>query len=312
MAAKLTYYEILGVTRESSEKEITKAYRKKALKCHPDKNPDNKEAADLFLELSKALEVLTDPKAKAAYDAVLKAKERARLRTQALDAKRKKFKQDLEEKEDAARINKESDEIAAKNLQAEVERLREEGSKLLKEQQQFLREQLRKEMEIGQENSDTLIEDASPKLKVKWKSKKSDATNGGYSQDILESIFKKYGETSYVIVSSKKKGSAIVEFKCLGSARDALENEKGIADNPLQISWLGGMVSTTDANLASVSEATNATKEDTFEEKLKEPPTMPPRSTISDKDYESVVLMRLRQFEERKRLMQEMQENDEQ
>lgn len=73
--------------------QITKAYRKKALKCHPDKNPDNKEAAELFHELSKALEVLTDAKARAAYDAVLKAKEKARLRTQALDSKRKKFKQ---------------------------------------------------------------------------------------------------------------------------------------------------------------------------------------------------------------------------
>lgn len=50
-------------------------------------------AVELFHELCKALEVLTDPKAKAAYDAVLKAKEQARLRTQALDAKRKKFKQ---------------------------------------------------------------------------------------------------------------------------------------------------------------------------------------------------------------------------
>jgi len=48
---------------------------------------------ELFHELCKALEVLSDPKAKAAYDAVLKAKEQARLRTQALDAKRKKFKQ---------------------------------------------------------------------------------------------------------------------------------------------------------------------------------------------------------------------------
>ena len=48
---------------------------------------------ELFHELCKALEVLSDPKAKVAYDAVLKAKERARLRTQALDAKRKKFKQ---------------------------------------------------------------------------------------------------------------------------------------------------------------------------------------------------------------------------
>ena len=75
--------------------QITKAYRKKALKCHPDKNPDDPAAVELFHELSKALEVLTDVKAKAAYDAVLKAKERARLRTQALDAKRKKFKQGI-------------------------------------------------------------------------------------------------------------------------------------------------------------------------------------------------------------------------
>lgn len=52
-------------------------------------------AVNLFHELSKALEVLSDPKAKAAYDAVLKAKERARLRTQALDEKRKKFKQGI-------------------------------------------------------------------------------------------------------------------------------------------------------------------------------------------------------------------------
>ena len=50
---------------------------------------------ELFHELSKALEILSDPKAKAAYDAVLRAKERARLRTQALDVKRKKFKQGI-------------------------------------------------------------------------------------------------------------------------------------------------------------------------------------------------------------------------
>lgn len=54
-------------------------------------SPDLFPAA-LFHKLSKALEVLSDPKAKAAFDAVLKAKERAKLRTHALDAKRKKFK----------------------------------------------------------------------------------------------------------------------------------------------------------------------------------------------------------------------------
>jgi len=309
MAAKLTYYEILGVTRESSEREITKAYRKKALKCHPDKNPDNKEAVELFHELSKALEVLTDPKAKAAYDAVLKAKERARLRTQALDAKRKKFKQDLEEREDAARVNKENDEMAAKNLQAEIERLREEGSKLLQQQQELLKEQLKKEREAGVDN--TTSEDRTPKLKVRWKSKKSDVTNGGYSQEMLQSMFEKYGELGYVLVSSKKKGSAIVEFRSFASAKLALENELGMPDNPLKITWLEGTSTSADTNSESFPEASNSTRKNTVEAKPSETP-YPTESTISDKDYESVVLMKLRQFEERKRLIREMQEDDEQ
>ncbi|CAH3150148.1 unnamed protein product [Porites evermanni] len=309
MADKLTYYEILGVSRDSSEKEITKAYRKKALKCHPDKNPDDPAAVELFHELSKALEVLTDLKAKAAYDAVLKAKERARLRTQALDAKRKKFKQDLEQREDAARVNKENDEMAAKNLQAEIERLREEGSKLLQEQQELLKQQLNKEKEGSLDK--TSNQDVAPKLKVRWKSKKSDLLNGGYSQELLQSLFEKYGEVSYVIVSSKKKGSAIVEFKSLSSAKVALENEQGTSDNPLKISWLEVPTSATDkANSETVPEASNSAKEAMVESKLNEPPC-PSESTISDKDYESIVLMKLRQFEERKRLIKEMQEEDE-
>ncbi|XP_058947134.2 dnaJ homolog subfamily C member 17 isoform X2 [Pocillopora verrucosa] len=246
MADKLTYYEILGVSKESSLKEIAKAYRKKALKCHPDKNPDNPQALELFHELSKALEVLSDPKAKAAYDAVLKAKEQARLRTQALDAKRKKFKQDLEAREDAAKTEKESDEIAAKNLEAEINRLREEGSKLLKEQQELLRDQLKKEVECDKDSK--IYQDVTPKLKVRWKSKKSDLTNGGYTQEMIRSLFEKYGEVSYVIVSSNKKGSAVAEFTSMASAKLAVENEHGIPDNPLQISWLDGEPSSNDAS----------------------------------------------------------------
>lgn len=312
MADKMTYYEVLGVNRDSSIKEIAKAFRKKSLKCHPDKNPDNPEAVELFHELCKALEVLTDPKAKAAYDAVLKAKEQARLRTQALDAKRKKFKQDLEQREDSAKNEKENEEMAAKNLQAEIERLREEGSKLLKEQQEILKAQLRKEMESGQD--ETKSEEATPKLKVRWKSKKSDVTNGGYSQGMLQSLFEKYGEVSYVIVSSKKNGSAVVELKSVASAKLALENECGIPGNPLKISWLEGFSSETDVKSETVFEHSDSTRITSggaaVESKLPEP-SFSSDSTISDKDYESVVLMKLRQFEERKRLIKEMQEDDE-
>jgi molecular chaperone DnaJ len=66
--AKRDYYEVLGVSKGASEQELKKAYRRIAMKCHPDRNPDDKTAEDKFKEASEAYEVLTDPNKRAAYD----------------------------------------------------------------------------------------------------------------------------------------------------------------------------------------------------------------------------------------------------
>lgn len=65
---KRDYYEILGVSKSASASEMKQAYRKLALKWHPDRNPNNKEAETKFKEINQAYEVLGDPKKKEAYD----------------------------------------------------------------------------------------------------------------------------------------------------------------------------------------------------------------------------------------------------
>ncbi|RXN35029.1 dnaJ -like protein [Labeo rohita] len=164
---------------------IKKAYRQKALSCHPDKNPDNPKAAELFHQLSQALEVLTDAAAKAAYDKVRAAKKQAEERNRKLDDKRKKIKLDSST--------------------------------------------------VHQGNSNV-----TPKLKLKWKCKKDDASNAGYSHECLQNLFQKYGDVLNVLISSKKKGSAVVEFASAKAADLAFKNESGLTGNPLKITWLEG------------------------------------------------------------------------
>ena len=66
--AKRDYYDVLGVGKNADAVEIKKAYRKKAVQYHPDKNPDDKKAEGQFKEVGEAFEVLSDDQKRAEYD----------------------------------------------------------------------------------------------------------------------------------------------------------------------------------------------------------------------------------------------------
>lgn len=68
--AKRDYYEVLGVSKGASETEIKKAFRRKAMDLHPDRNQDDPKAESQFKEINEAYEILKDGNKKAAYDRV--------------------------------------------------------------------------------------------------------------------------------------------------------------------------------------------------------------------------------------------------
>ena len=287
----LDLYALLEVEPDADAKTIKKSYRKKALTCHPDKNPDNKQAVELFHQLSDALEVLSDEKTRAAYDNLLKARKAAELRIRQLDGKRRKLRDDLEERERNAKIEETISKVTEEEkLAKEIERLRKEGSRLLEEEQDLMKQQIREEQQrtTGQGKTPTTNSSSHPKIKVKWDKKSSCQ----YSKDQLEKILSKYGNVTAIVMSEKKGGSALVEFDSITAAKMAVNIETGFPENKLKIKGLWEEVTEQTSNQNTNSSTTND------------------NSTGLNRDFESLVMRKLRQEEERKRLIQQMMEED--
>lgn len=124
MAAKttfeqyVTYHELLEIPVGADDAAVNKAYRKKALELHPDKNRDNPKAAELFDSVKKASEVILDEALRTEFARRLEAKRQADARFKELDAARQKQRTDLEQREAAAkaaapvkRVDKAADEM---------------------------------------------------------------------------------------------------------------------------------------------------------------------------------------------------------
>mmetsp|Transcript_10771 Transcript_10771/g.33207 ORF Transcript_10771/g.33207 Transcript_10771/m.33207 type:complete len:401 (+) Transcript_10771:50-1252(+) len=137
------FYAVLGVEPAASKEEILRAYRKRSLSVHPDryKGSDPEGAIEQFHKLTQAKEILEDEKARAAFDNVLRAKVAHAARQEAQEGGRRRMREDLEQREEAAKRGRqggptpaeeerqrEAIEAAARaELQREIERLRRTG-----------------------------------------------------------------------------------------------------------------------------------------------------------------------------------------
>ena len=296
-------YDLLGVSHESTFKDIQKAYRKKALKYHPDKNPDP-AAHKVFLKLTQVLNLLLDVTSRANYDTVLQARAAAKLRTQKLDAKRRKLKEALETREQTGSVW--AERAAEQQLKDMIKKLQAEGEDLVKMEE----EKMRLDMDY---KSSIIIADKAT-IKLKWKCPKADQTNGGYSDAVLRNILVHYGPVGDIIISKKRNGSAIAVYDSISAAKVCIQNEKGLKDCPLKIS----MVHSTDEQINDVSREVKTHQVNATSQKFKSFPcfgSFPENSSdgISakqDRDYESLTMMRLRQAEERRLLIEKLKNKE--
>ncbi|VDK75244.1 unnamed protein product [Onchocerca ochengi] len=225
-------YELLDLKPECTDTQIVKAFRKAALKWHPDKNPNRKQAAqEMFLKISKAFELLSDASARAAYDHVLAARTAHSVyiqrRQKNESEKRRKLREELERRE-ANVLNAQHDEEKAKReLEKEIERLRKEGSKLLQHERENIEREIHKNATVEEQNDDKRL----ARYKLRWKRENNRCD---YDEDDFRELFSKYGHISDIIVSSGNKGMAILEFDELLDM-DGVEKETGKPDVPITV-----------------------------------------------------------------------------
>jgi len=210
------FYELLGVAFDAQETAIKKAYRKASIKYHPDKNPDNKDAADRFIYLGWARDILLDAKLKGEYDRARTRRREKVLQDELLDGRRRQMKQDLERREregkdftQSLKRKRAEDMSEAEKREQEIQRLAEDGKRRRKEAQERLEKKRKEEDEasiIASPEPAATKPGATSEIErtVKIRFQRDDTTQD-WDKNKLQSMFAKYGKIDSVVMGKDKK-----------------------------------------------------------------------------------------------------------
>ncbi len=141
------FYDLLGVAFETSQKDIDRAWRRTALKYHPDKVGNDPVAKEKFHLAQIGYDLLSDPASKALYDNARSARLQRKRQNDLFEGRRRQMKDDLEARERGVKRPREEDEGDEEKLQREIRRLAEDGKRRRKEREDALRKELQKESE---------------------------------------------------------------------------------------------------------------------------------------------------------------------
>ncbi|KAF3680250.1 putative casein kinase II subunit beta-4-like, partial [Capsicum annuum] len=219
-----------------SEKDISKAYKKKALELHPDKRRDDPNAHLNFQNLKTSYEILKDEKARKLFDDLLRVKREKIRRQSQQDLKRRKMMSDLDAREraafspDASVLDREEEELIARKLKEEIARIRARHSKKVSTPIDPSQKEAHARANESAEGKGSSV-DREKMLKVSWEKIGED-----YTAQRLRDLFSEFGEVEDVVIkSSKKKGSALVVMSSKDAAKASCGKILGDLSNPLLV-----------------------------------------------------------------------------
>ncbi|KAI5368329.1 putative DnaJ domain, Chaperone J-domain superfamily [Septoria linicola] len=206
------FYELLGISPAAAETEIRRAYRKTALKYHPDKVGNDAAALEKFHLLQIAYDVLSDETVRQLYDNARRAREEKKERDQAYEGRRKNLKEELErrEREGVAGLKRKREENQEEEaFQRELKRLAADGARRRKEREGMLRkeaqEEFERENEQAQPSTPSAATSSAPQeidrtIKLRYLASAADAP----SKDDLIKRWSRFGKIQDAVLTTKK------------------------------------------------------------------------------------------------------------
>lgn len=242
------FYTLLGVTFETSRRDIDRAWRQTALKYHPDKVGDDPAAKEKFHLAQIGYDLLSDPARKALYDSARNARIQREKKNNELRGRRRTMAEDLFTRERGFKRERDEGEDEEEMLEMEVRRLAEDGKRRRKEREDTLRNAMqnveRNEVVEGEKvdgtvfTSQTSVSELDRTVKIRWPL--GDGQPLPIGQDQITNLFSKFGKIESadllnpkLLKSEKRKKhkkqlmvTCMVQYSSIVSAHTAVEDFK--------------------------------------------------------------------------------------